>query len=52
VERVRGRITGVILNDVNLRDYAQQYYYSYHTYEYGSAEREQRTGGAQVESWN
>ena len=36
IDRVGGRITGVVLNDVNLADYAQNYYYSYHSYEYGT----------------
>ena len=36
IERVGGKVTGVILNDVNLADYAQNYYYSYHSYEYGT----------------
>ena len=52
VERVRGRLTGVILNDVNLSDYAQQYYYSYHTYEYGSTDDYQQPAKTQAESWN
>jgi capsular exopolysaccharide synthesis family protein len=53
VERVRGKLTNVILNDVNLRDYSQQYYYSYHTYEYASSEEgAQKPAEAQVESWN
>jgi capsular exopolysaccharide synthesis family protein len=36
IDRVGGRVTGVVLNDVNLADYAQNYYYSYHSYEYGT----------------
>ena len=39
IDRVGGKVTGVILNDVNLADYAQNYYYSYHSYhsyEYGT----------------
>lgn len=36
IDRVGGRVTGVVLNDVNLSDYAQYYYYSYHSYEYGT----------------
>jgi Mrp family chromosome partitioning ATPase len=36
IDRVGGRVTGVVLNDVNLGDYAQNYYYSYHSYEYGT----------------
>ncbi len=40
IERVGGRLTGVLLNDVNLGDYAQNYYYSYHTYEYGTHYKE------------
>jgi capsular exopolysaccharide synthesis family protein len=35
VSRVNGRITGIVLNDVNLEDYAQYYYHSHYTYEYG-----------------
>lgn len=36
VDRVGGRVTGVVLNDVNLTDRAQNYYYTNHTYEYGT----------------
>lgn len=35
VDRVNGKITGIVLNDVNLDDYAQYYYHSHYTYEYG-----------------
>lgn len=35
VSRVNGKITGIVLNDVNLEDYAQYYYHSHYTYEYG-----------------
>ena len=35
VERVNGKITGVVLNDVDLEDYAQNYYHSHYSYEYG-----------------
>lgn len=35
IERVKGKITGIVLNDVNLDDYAQYYYHSHYTYEYG-----------------
>ncbi len=35
ISRVNGRITGIVLNDVNLEDYAQYYYHSHYTYEYG-----------------
>jgi polysaccharide biosynthesis transport protein len=35
IERVNGKITGIVLNDVNLDDYAQYYYHSHYTYEYG-----------------
>ena len=41
VERVGGKVTGVVLNDVDLSDIAQNYYYSHHTYEYGTYPREQ-----------
>ena len=34
VQRVNGNITGVVLNDVDLTDYAQFYYHSTSTYEY------------------
>ena len=34
IERVRGKITGVVLNDVDLADYAQSYYHSSYTYEH------------------
>ncbi len=36
IDRVGGRVTGVVLNDVNLSDFAQNYYYTYHSYEYGT----------------
>ncbi len=36
IERVGGKVTGVVLNDVNLADFAQNYYYTYHSYEYGT----------------
>jgi capsular exopolysaccharide synthesis family protein len=36
IERVGGKVTGVVLNDVNLSDFAQNYYYTYHSYEYGT----------------
>ncbi len=47
IDRVGGRVTGVVLNDVNLADYAQNYYYSYHSYEYGTYAEEsvERTAG-------
>jgi capsular exopolysaccharide synthesis family protein len=35
INRVNGRITGIVLNDVNLEDYAQYYYHSHYSYEYG-----------------
>ncbi|HLE70346.1 MAG TPA: exopolysaccharide biosynthesis protein, partial [Vicinamibacteria bacterium] len=35
VERVNGKITGLVLNDVNLSDYAQYYYHRAYDYEYG-----------------
>jgi len=35
VERVNGKITGLVLNDVDLSDYAQYYYHSAYSYEYG-----------------
>jgi capsular exopolysaccharide synthesis family protein len=35
IERVNGKITGIVLNDVNLEDYAQYYYHSHYSYEYG-----------------
>lgn len=35
VERVNGKITGLVLNDVDLRDYAQYYYHNAYSYEYG-----------------
>ncbi len=40
VARVNGRITGIVLNDVNLEDYAQYYYHSHYSYEYGRYPRE------------
>jgi capsular exopolysaccharide synthesis family protein len=36
IDRVGGKVTGVVLNDVNLADFAQNYYYTYHSYEYGT----------------
>lgn len=36
VDRVGGHVTGVVLNDVDLSDFAQNYYYTYHSYEYGA----------------
>lgn len=45
IERVNGKITGVVLNDVNLEDYAQYYYHSHYSYEYGRyPEEEERVG--------
>lgn len=45
VERVNGKITGVVLNDVNLDDYAQHYYHSHYSYEYGRyPEEDDRVG--------
>jgi capsular exopolysaccharide synthesis family protein len=46
IDRVGGKVTGVVLNDVNLADFAQNYYYTYHSYEYGTYEEEpvQRAG--------
>jgi Mrp family chromosome partitioning ATPase len=35
LERVNGKITGIVLNDVDLNDYAQYYYHSHYSYEYG-----------------
>jgi capsular exopolysaccharide synthesis family protein len=35
VERVGGKLSGVVMNGVNLDDYAQNYYYASHTHEYG-----------------
>ena len=40
IERVGGKVRGVVLNAVDLDDYAQNYYYGYHTYNYGSEPRE------------
>jgi capsular exopolysaccharide synthesis family protein len=36
IERVGGKVSGVVLNDVDLSDFAQNYYYTYHSYEYGT----------------
>ena len=36
VERVNGKITGLVLNDVDLKDYAQYYYHSHYAYESGA----------------
>jgi capsular exopolysaccharide synthesis family protein len=44
IERVGGKITGVVLNDVNLSDFAQNYYYTYHSYEYGTYAEETARG--------
>ena len=35
IERVGGKLSGVVLNAVDLNDYAQSYYYSYQSYSYG-----------------
>jgi capsular exopolysaccharide synthesis family protein len=40
VEKVNGKITGVVLNDVDLKDWAQNYYYGHYTYEYGTYSQE------------
>ena len=40
VERVGGKVNGVVLNAVDLNDYAQSYYYSYQSYHYGGDEPE------------
>jgi len=45
VERVNGKITGIVLNDVNLEDYAQYYYHSHYSYEYGSYPDEDKRVG-------
>jgi capsular exopolysaccharide synthesis family protein len=44
IERVGGKVTGVVLNDVNLSDFAQNYYYTYHSYEYGTYAEEPAHG--------
>jgi len=36
IERVNGKITGLVLNDVDLKDYAQYYYHSHYAYESGA----------------
>jgi Mrp family chromosome partitioning ATPase len=36
IEKVNGKVTGVVLNAVDLNDYAQYYYHSHYAYEYGS----------------
>lgn len=46
VERVNGKITGVVLNDVDLEDYAQYYYHSHYSYEYGSYPTEEERLGS------
>ena len=40
IERVGGKVSGVVLNAVDLDDYAQNYYYGYQTYNYRSESRE------------
>lgn len=45
VERVNGKITGIVLNDVNLEDYAQYYYHSQYSYEYGTYPDEDKRVG-------
>ncbi len=37
VDRVGGKMSGVVLNAVDLHDFAQSYYYSYHSYNYGQS---------------
>jgi succinoglycan biosynthesis transport protein ExoP len=46
IDRVGGKVTGVVLNDVNLSDFAQNYYYTYHSYEYGTYAEEAVERGA------
>jgi hypothetical protein len=36
VEREKGHLTGVVLNDVDLNDYAQSYYYGHYSSRYGA----------------
>jgi capsular exopolysaccharide synthesis family protein len=36
VAKTSGKITGIVLNDIDLGDWAQNYYYGHYTYEYGS----------------
>ena len=40
IERVGGKVSGVVLNAVDLDDYAQNYCYGYQTYNYRSESRE------------
>ena len=43
VQRVNGKITGLVLNDVNLEDYAQYYYHSHYSYESGPYTEDEQT---------
>lgn len=36
VGKANGKITGIVLNDIDLGDWAQNYYYGHYTYEYGT----------------
>jgi len=46
IERVGGKVSGLVLNAVDLNDYAQSYYYSYQSYNYGSGAPELTHQGA------
>ena len=45
VERVNGKITGLVLNDVDIKDYAQYYYHSHYAYETGTYTEDEQTVG-------
>ncbi len=36
-KQLKGRVTGIVLNDVDLTDFAQHYYHRYYSYGYGYA---------------
>jgi uncharacterized protein involved in exopolysaccharide biosynthesis/Mrp family chromosome partitioning ATPase len=60
IERQNGKFTGVVLNDFDVGDYAQKYYYSFQSYGYGYGtepgngdnERRGDEGARNPASWN
>ena len=45
VQRVNGKITGLVLNDVDLKDYAQYYYHSHYGYDSGAYMEDDQIAG-------